>query len=276
MAVKFVRAALIALALAAGGASGLEPPPTKPTESATDETAEVMVPVSRFRLEFVRVPGSADGSIKPFWLAKTETPWDAVDPFVFRLDQEQVDWDSAADAQSRPSRPYVPPDRGYGRAGFPAIGLSLRSAEAYAAWLSEKTGKRFRLPTRDEWIHAARGSADGEATRFGEGISEATLDAHAWHEGNSGNTPHRVGSRQAGPNGLHDMLGNVSEWVRTSDTRERITLGGSFRTPAAKLALDLAEPEDASWNVSDPQVPKSRWWLADAPFVGFRLVMEDQ
>ena len=32
--------------------------------------------------------------------------------------------------------------------------------------------------------------------------------------------------------------------------------------------------QDASWNETDPQLPKSRWWLSDAPFVGFRLVRE--
>jgi formylglycine-generating enzyme required for sulfatase activity len=64
----------------------------------------------------------------------------------------------------------------------------------------------YRLPTEAEWEYAAR--AGTTAARYGQ------LDAVGWYDGNSGNTPHRVASKQANAWGLHDMLGNVWEWVQ--------------------------------------------------------------
>ena len=72
------------------------------------------------------------------------------------------------------------------------------------------TGFTYRLPTEAEWEYAARAGTAGD--RYGD------LDAIAWYDGNSqgdGDVPqvHPVGQKQANAWGLHDMLGNVSEWV---------------------------------------------------------------
>ena len=67
------------------------------------------------------------------------------------------------------------------------------------------TGFRYRLPTEAEWEYAARAGTTG--ARHGE------LDEIAWHAGNSGETTHPVGQKRTNLWGLHDMVGNVSEWV---------------------------------------------------------------
>lgn len=64
------------------------------------------------------------------------------------------------------------------------------------------------------------------------------------------------------------MLGNVAEW-----TQDPLTLkGGSFHDPAEQLHCETILPYDRKWNARDPQIPKSKWWNADAPFIGFRII----
>jgi hypothetical protein len=50
--------------------------------------------------------------------------------------------------------------------------------------------------------------------------------------------------------------------------------GGSFLDPAGEVGCAPRKFPSPAWNASDPQFPKSRWWLADAPFAGFRVVCE--
>jgi formylglycine-generating enzyme required for sulfatase activity len=136
---------------------------------------------------------------------------------------------------------------------------------AYAAWLSRKTGRKYRLPTDAEWTLAARLGLGG--------ASAPALDSLAWHAGNSGGAPHPVGAARADAHGLHDLAGNVAEWVTGADGKP-VTRGGSYRDDAARVGLRGRAHQTPDWNVTDPQIPKSRWWLSDGPFVGFRLVRE--
>jgi formylglycine-generating enzyme required for sulfatase activity len=66
-------------------------------------------------------------------------------------------------------------------------------------------GFRYRLPTEAEWEFAARGPANAPAA--------GRLEDAAWFDANSGRQTHPVGQKQPNARGLHDMLGNVSEWV---------------------------------------------------------------
>jgi formylglycine-generating enzyme required for sulfatase activity len=89
----------------------------------------------------------------------------------------------------------------------PVVGVGWRDAQAYVAWLSGKTGKSYRLPSEAEWEYAARA---GTTTRyaFGDEITDK--------EANFGNTIGKttaVGSYPPNRWGLHDMHGNVWEWV---------------------------------------------------------------
>jgi formylglycine-generating enzyme required for sulfatase activity len=116
-----------------------------------------------------------------------------------------------------PVTPYFPPFAQ--DANHPATCLSFADAQDYAAWLSQKTGKRYRLPTEAEWEYAARG---GTTLRFGT-RDLITPDDAAYHtrvsyQGSPTRSPHprgtvRVGQYPANGFGLHDMLGNVWEWT---------------------------------------------------------------
>jgi formylglycine-generating enzyme required for sulfatase activity len=169
------------------------------------------------------------------------------------------------DAVARPSQPYGAPDYGWGHAGYPAISIAATAAQAFCEWLSAKTGKTYRLPTEAEWMHAARLAAGGET------LSAARRDDVAWHRENASARTHPVGVKKGDALGLFDLFGNAAEWVTTSDGG-LATRGGSFRDLASAIGPAARAVQDESWNERDPQLPKSRWWLSDAPFVGFRLV----
>jgi formylglycine-generating enzyme required for sulfatase activity len=217
--------------------------------------------------EMVAVPGGsvtvegAPVTVEPFLIGRTEVTWDVYDIFALGLDAPTVG--GGADAITRPSRPYGAPDYGWGHAGYPAISVTRDAAEAFCKWLSSKTGKTYRLPTETEWIRVAElGTGSGSAVRDRE--------ATTWHRGNASSTTHPVATRKPDAHGLFDLFGNAAEWVTTKDGA-RVTRGGSFRN-----ALDATGPaaravQDSSWNERDPQLPKSKWWLSDGPFVGFRV-----
>jgi formylglycine-generating enzyme required for sulfatase activity len=202
-------------------------------------------------------------TIAPLFVGRTEVTWDMYDVFTLGLD-EPVSASSVADAIARPSQPYGAPDYGWGHTGFPAISVTRAAAEAFAKWLSQKTGREYRLPTEAEWAHVATLAAgpDGPALR---------RDALMWHAGNAAGRTHPVASKAADRLGLFDLFGNAAEWVTTADG-SLVTRGGSFRDEPARVGIASRSVQDETWNERDPQLPKSRWWLSDGPFVGFRLV----
>ena len=164
---------------------------------------------------------------------------------------------------ARPSKPYISMDRGFGHNGHPAISMSHKGAEAFCRWLSEKTGRRYRLPTAAEWRHAC---ASG-------GVSPETAAEHAWMRGNARGRTHAVASAKPDALGACDMWGNAAEWVAGDDGKP-LVLGGSYRDAAERCGCAAAVTPSDDWNASDPQMPKSSWWLADGGFVGFRVVCE--
>ncbi len=109
----------------------------------------------------------------------------------------------------------------------PVTCVSWNDAEAYARWLSQETGKQYRLPTEAEWEYAARagtttsrfwGDDPNDACAYANVADETKLpNGSQWsprHECNDGHAfVAGVGSYQANPWGLYDMLGNVWQWT---------------------------------------------------------------
>jgi len=277
--------AAVLMALAAGAAWAGQPATMEPKPAAATLTERI--PGTAVSFELVSVPAGAlvvadpaspektsTKTIGPLWIGKTEVTWDQFDIFVYRLDlpeheraAAQSGGDAAAegaDAVTRPSKPYLPPDRGYGHSGYPAITMSFHSATEYCKWLSEKTGHHYRLPTEAEWEYAARAGARQVPAAVGE---------FAWSRADGGETTHPVGTKAANPWGLFDTLGNVAEWCVGADGKP-VVRGGSFLSEAADLGYAARQLPTPAWNASDPQIPKSKWWLADCNFVGFRVVRD--
>lgn len=122
-----------------------------------------------------------------------------------------------------------PRDEGWGRGRRPVINVSWNEAQAYARWLSEKTGQRYRLLTEAEWEYAARA---GTTTRWSFGDDESQLGAHAWFGSNSNGRTQPVGGKAANRFGLYDVHGNVWEWVEdcSADTYSGLTTNGAANT----------------------------------------------
>jgi formylglycine-generating enzyme required for sulfatase activity len=99
----------------------------------------------------------------------------------------------------------------FGGGSRPVTNVSLIDAAAYTKWLSSKTGQTYRLLSEAEWEYAARAGSSG---RWSFGDNEGSLDSYAWYSSNSGSATHEVGTKTANTFGLHDMHGNVWEWVQ--------------------------------------------------------------
>jgi formylglycine-generating enzyme required for sulfatase activity len=94
----------------------------------------------------------------------------------------------------------------------PVVEMSWHDAVAYAQWLSQKTSKRFRLPTEAEWEYAAR--AGTQTSRYwGEAIGRNNANCNGCGSRWDKRQPAPVGSFKPNKFGLHDMLGNVWEWT---------------------------------------------------------------
>ena len=171
-----------------------------------------------------------------------------------------------------------PDDMGWGRGRRPVIKVSWEDAKAYASWLSEQTGKRYRLPSESEWEYAARA---GTSTRYSWGdeigVNRANCDGCGSEWGNEQTSP--VGSFEPNAFGLYDMHGNVWEWVEDCyvDTYTGAPSDGSARTTGCG-STTRAVLRGGAWYIYPRNLrAANRLWNSPSNrnnFNGFRLVQD--
>lgn len=258
-------------------------------------------------------------TVSPFFMAEVETTWDQYWAFYGETMSEgrtlpEVVYannsNPEVDAISGPTPPFGFPDQGWGGGDRPAITMTHYAAETFCQWLSEKTGKKYRLPTEAEWEYAARGGT--ETPYFFPGSPKDYTNQGFWRKffspktdsimqyvvyaNNSRNRTQEPSEVLPNPFGLKNMLGNVMEYCAdkydaeaygktgeqvtdplVSSGDEWVVRGGNYTSDAADVraaARDYTRHD--AWLKTDPQQPKSIWWYSDIRGIGFRVVCEPE
>ena len=171
------------------------------------------------------------------------------------------------------------------RGDLPVSCISRDDALAYINWLNERTSGGYRLPTEAEWEYAAR--AGTTSSRFwADGSDEQACEyaniadtGNEWSDGFACDDGYEwaapIGAHAANPWGLHDILGNLSEW--TCSTYQQDYLGAELLCADAD-SRDPISLRGGAWN-SGPDALRSAYRNRNYPesrysFVGFRLVKE--
>lgn len=159
-----------------------------------------------------------------------------------------ADYDKFARATSR----KLPDSLSMNRATTPVFFVSWDDANNYARWLSDQTGKKYRLPSEAEWEYAASG---GRSSTFWWGFDEEPGRAHCFtcESQRDPRKPAQIGGFDPNQFGLYDTAGNVAEWVHDcwhdnydgapddgsvwegGDCSRRIARGGSYISPQQSI-----------------------------------------
>jgi formylglycine-generating enzyme required for sulfatase activity len=156
----------------------------------------------------------------------------------------------------------------------PVVWVDWDDANAYARWLSGRTGHDYRLPTEAEWEYAARDG--GKALRYAGASTPDELGRYAWVEGNSGGTTHPAATREPNGAGLYDMNGNVWEWC--ADAFLDYEDGGEPMQDPLGTGTELRSLRGGSWRTG-PDVATNTYrngYRRDYSHssIGFRLVRD--
>jgi formylglycine-generating enzyme required for sulfatase activity len=253
-------------------------------------------------------------TVEPFWMGQHEVTWGEYQQYinahnVFEAMRgahiRPIDESNEADAVTAPT-PLYDPSTTYMNGEepeLPAVTMTQFAARQYTKWLSGLTGRFYRIPAESEWEHACRA---GTATPFSCG-DEGSLDDVAWFTDNSDDTTHPVGQKKPNAFGIHDMHGNVAEWVIDElvaggyakpaaipqpvtvaaaiqwpeRLSPRVLRGGAYydeatecRSASRKGSRDAGGTrEDPDWKDVDPNLPKSPWWYTEEPSLGVGMRM---
>ena len=255
-------------------------------------------------------------NLSPYFMAEIEVTWDTYLAFYSATaaegrstDTEGSRTEADVDAISGPTPPYGQPDQNWGLGNRPAITMSYHSAETFCKWLTQVTGKTYRLPTEAEWEFAARGATEtpffieGNPKDFGEkgfigkmfGRGSDEINNYIIFSANSQMKTAEPENIEANPFGLKNMLGNAAEYcsdwyaenayeqlqngatnpVGPLSGDEHVIRGGSFKSEIGEVRSAARDfTKSTAWMKTDPQMPKSIWWLSDCNYISFRVVCE--
>ncbi|MBI9035067.1 MAG: SUMF1/EgtB/PvdO family nonheme iron enzyme [Bacteroidales bacterium] len=307
----------------------------KATEVFRFESFTELVPESNVSFEMMAIPGgrfkigsnrdniyanenefpSSQIYVDSFFMGKYEVSWDEYMLFLSETESEGRDVIpnheiAGVDAISGPTPPWGDPTQGWGMEKRPAITMTHHAAQVYCKWLSNKTGKQYRLPTEAEWEYACRAGSEGDyffpgdpvdfekrsgLVRWFFGDQDMIINNFVTFNQNANQKTKLPDDFLANSFGLVNMLGNVKEFCSDyyhpqiyntyRDTtknpkglsygKELVVRGGSFKSNLYQIRSAFRDHTHHDfWLKTDPQIPKSIWWYSDCNDVGFRVVCE--
>lgn len=169
-----------------------------------------------------------------------------------------------------------------GEGDLPATGVSFEDANAYAAWLSRKTGETWRLPTVGEWAFAAGSTARDHALGFETDAGNPADRWLAYYEreaalgANALAAPEPLGSFGENEFGVADLGGSVWEWTSTCDGRTTLDAVGEVLSHIESCGVRLLEGRHRTPMSAFVRDARSGGCSIGAPpdNLGFRLVRE--
>jgi formylglycine-generating enzyme required for sulfatase activity len=252
--------------------------------------------------------------LQPFWMGKHEVTWDLYQLFLDTVwaSLSRREASGSGNVQHSPVDeifqatfpseivPNVDLSFGMGKEGFPAVNMTRHAASRFCLWLTFHTGRWYRLPTEAEWEYACRA---GTTTAYHFGDDPETLGNFEVFDPIGNRTGYsKVGTGKPNPWGLYDMHGNVMEWCldqyHADIYAKWISSGAPVESPFAPPSrLHPGSVRGGSWydeashcrsavrSFSHPDwqsgtgisgESKSRWWLTEARWLGFRIVRPRQ
>jgi formylglycine-generating enzyme required for sulfatase activity len=235
---EFALLAALASSPGAGASASAAPRPGELFRDCADCGEMVVVPAGEFQMG-----GNDTPYEKPVHRVTIASP--------FAIGRREVTFSEWEECVAAAACRYLPDDHGFGRGDHPVIDISWDDAKTFVSWMSQKTGKTYRLPTEAEWEYAARagttstfwwgretGSGRANCQDCGPGMGQQTLP---------------VGSFRPNGFGLYDTAGNAAEWVEdcwndsfrgaphdgsawtSGNCGLRVLRGGSFANKATSL-----------------------------------------
>jgi formylglycine-generating enzyme len=186
--------------------------------------------------------------------------------------KNNVNWKCDVTGKIRPQDDY----------NHPVIHVSWNDATAYCQWLSEKTGKKYRLPTEAEWEYACRASTTtpfytGENLTTGQANYDGNYPYNKNPKGKFLNKTAPTGSFAPNGWGLYDMHGNVWEWCqdwydadfyKNSPTNNPVCLNNKSTFRVLRGGSWISFAQDCRSAYRNDGTPDNRRYC----FIGFRLV----
>jgi len=246
----------------------------RPTGRVDKKTAGTTFTDPETDMEFVFVPGGCFEMGDTFGNGSPdETPVHEVclDGFyIGRRETTRRQWtkimeDNAAESQSHDNQK-------------PVVNISRNEINKFIAILNQRTNEKYRLPTEAEWEYACR--SGGKNERFsGVGGNLNNYADYVWYASNSGRSVHPAGTKKPNGLGLHDMSGNVWEWVEDRYS-PRAYAGHARQNPVNTTDEDLRSIRGGGFGNSLKFVRCAARSAvspgAGNPDLGFRLVKENQ